>query len=151
MQAGWAGQRGGEADGGAASYCVTDATIASDLDNLFARAGDLGNVTAVIFNVGNNQIIPFSELSAEQFEQFWRVCTLSAFLTAQAALPILEQNGGSLLFTGASASMRGRPNFAHFGSAKAPQIHRRHRFMERAPGPDHLPRDLAGEDQGRPP
>ena len=108
-----------EADGGAASYCVTDATIASDLDNLFARASDLGNVTAVIFNVGNNQIIPFSELSAEQFEQFWRVCTLSAFLTAQAALPILEQNGGSLLFTGASASMRGRPNFAHFGSAKA--------------------------------
>ncbi len=108
-----------QAEGGTASYCVTDATIADDLDTLFAQACEQGRLTAVVSNVGNNQIIPFSELSAEQFEQFWRVCTLSGFLAARAALPILERNGGSLLFTGASASMRGRPNFAHFGAAKA--------------------------------
>ena len=56
---------------------------------------------------------------AERFEQFWRTCCLSGFLTAQAALPALEANGGSLLFTGASASLRGRPNFAHFAAAKS--------------------------------
>jgi NAD(P)-dependent dehydrogenase (short-subunit alcohol dehydrogenase family) len=107
------------AEGGAASFCVTDATVAGDLENLVNHAAALGRVTAVISNVGNNQIVPFSDLTAEQFEQFWRVCTLSGFLTAKASLPELEQNGGSLLFTGASASMRGRPNFAHFGAAKA--------------------------------
>lgn len=105
--------------GGAADYCVTDATRAADLDSLISHASGKGTVTSVIFNVGNNQIIPFSEISADQFEQFWRTCTLAAFLTSKAALPVLEKNGGSLLFTGASASMRGRPNFAHFGSAKA--------------------------------
>ncbi len=107
------------ADGGVASYCVTDATLAEDLENLLQYATGKGKVISVIFNVGNNMPLPFSELSADQFEQFWRVCTLSGFLAAKAALPVLERNGGSLLFTGASASMRGRPNFAHFGAAKA--------------------------------
>jgi NAD(P)-dependent dehydrogenase (short-subunit alcohol dehydrogenase family) len=107
------------ADEGTASYCVTDATQAEDLDRLLEYANGNGKVTCVVFNVGNNQPLPFSELSAGQFEQFWRVCTLSGFIAAKAALPMLEQNGGSLLFTGASASMRGRPNFAHFGAAKA--------------------------------
>jgi NAD(P)-dependent dehydrogenase (short-subunit alcohol dehydrogenase family) len=105
--------------GNTASYFVADATRPEDLEKLLDYARDKGKVTSVVFNVGNNQIVPFSELSAEQFEQFWRTCTLAGFLTAKAALPELERNGGSLLFTGASASMRGRPNFAHFGSAKA--------------------------------
>ena len=106
-------------DGGAASLCVADATLADDLQNLMDHAEQAGRVTSVVFNVGNNMPLPFSELSADQFEQFWRACTLSGFLAAKAALPVLERNGGSLLFTGASASMRGRPNFAHFGAAKA--------------------------------
>jgi NAD(P)-dependent dehydrogenase (short-subunit alcohol dehydrogenase family) len=105
--------------GGACSPCVTDATDARALSDLMTFAQGLGPVRAVIFNVGNNQPIAFDELTAEQFEQFWRVCTLSAFLTAKAALPHLLDQGGSLLFTGASASMRGRPGFAHFGAAKS--------------------------------
>ncbi len=84
-----------------------------------AGANTLGTVKSVIFNVGNNQPLAFEDLTAELFETFWRTCTLAGFLTAKAALPTLEENGGSLLFTGASASMRGRPNFAHFGAAKA--------------------------------
>lgn len=106
-------------DSGNGSLCVTDATRAEDLETLLAYAGGLGTIKSVVFNVGNNLPLPFSELTAEQFEEFWRVCTLAGFLTAKAALPVLEENGGSLLFTGASASMRGRPNFAHFGAAKA--------------------------------
>jgi NAD(P)-dependent dehydrogenase (short-subunit alcohol dehydrogenase family) len=105
--------------GGACSPCVTDATDAQALSDLMTFAQDLGPIRAVIFNVGNNQPIAFDDLTAEQFEQFWRVCTLSAFLTAKAAIPHLLEQGGSLLFTGASASMRGRPGFAHFGAAKS--------------------------------
>ena len=106
-------------DGGDASACVADATRASDLDNLMAHASGLGQISAVIFNVGNNRPLAFDELSAEIFEQFWQICTLAGFLTAKAALPYLSQRGGSLLFTGASASLRGKPGFAHFCAAKA--------------------------------
>jgi len=105
--------------GGNASLCVTDATDAAALEALMSQANSLGTVKSVVFNVGNNRLLPFEELTAETFETFWRTCTLAGFLTAKAALPTLERNGGSLLFTGASASMRGRPGFAHFGAAKA--------------------------------
>ena len=105
--------------GGESSHYVADATSQDDMMSLMAHAAGLGTLKAVIFNVGNNMPIPFTELTAETFENFWRVCVLAGFHTAKAALPNLEENSGSLLFTGASASMRGRPGFAHFGSAKA--------------------------------
>lgn len=105
--------------GGSASYCTTDATQAEAVHDLIADAASHGTIKAVIFNVGNNQPLAFADLGAEKFETFWRTCTLAGFHTAKAALPVLEQNSGSLLFTGASASMRGRPGFAHFSAAKA--------------------------------
>ena len=108
-----------KAQDGHASLCVTDATDAAAVDELMAQANSLGTVKSVVCNVGNNQPLAFADLSAEQFEQFWRTCTLSGFLAAKASLPTLETNAGSLLFTGASASMRGRPGFAHFSAAKA--------------------------------
>ena len=105
--------------GGEASFFVADATDAAALEALTSQANHLGTLKSVIFNVGNNQILAFADLTAEKFESFWRTCTLAGFLTAKAVLPSLEDNGGSLLFTGASASMRGRPGFAHFSAAKA--------------------------------
>lgn len=96
-----------------------DVTSADDQDALFARASELGEIAAVLYNAGNNAIIPFEELEPETVEQFWRVGCFGAFLTAKRAVPVLaEQGHGSLFFTGASASMRGRPNFAHFASMK---------------------------------
>ncbi len=99
--------------------CATDASDEAAVKRLMAHAAGLGTVRSVVFNVGNNQPLAFADLTAETFETFWRTCTLAGFLTAKAALPVLEPNGGSLLFTGASASMRGRPGFAHFSAAKA--------------------------------
>ena len=56
----------------------------------------------------------------EQFEATWRGSTYAGFLFARAALPrLLAAGGGSLLFTGASASVRGRGPFAAFAAAKA--------------------------------
>ena len=96
-----------------------DVTSEADQDALFARAAELGEIAAVLYNAGNNAIIPFEELQPETVEQFWRVGCFGAFLTAKRAVPVLaEQGKGSLFFTGASASMRGRPNFAHFASMK---------------------------------
>ncbi len=107
------------AEGGKCISKRTDASSEKDISELFDLASSKGKVKATIFNVGNNQIIDFSDLTAEILETFWRSNVLSGFLTAKAALPLLEKRGGSLLFTGASASIRGKPKFAHFGSAKA--------------------------------
>ena len=105
--------------GGKALTHIADATQNEEVKKTFAFAAEQGAIGAVVYNAGNNAIIPFDELSAEMFESFWRLGCFGAFLTAKAALPHLLDGGGSLLFTGASGSMRGRPNFAHFASAKA--------------------------------
>ena len=108
------------AAGGSAESVRVDVTSEADLDALFDHAGKRGPVAAVLYNAGNNAIIPFDQLEAETVEQFWRVGCFGAFLTAKRAIPILEQQGrGSLFFTGASGSLRGRPNFAHFAMMKA--------------------------------
>ncbi len=104
---------------GSAEACVADVTQADMVEGLFARADQAGPLGAVLYNAGNNAIIPFASLDAETFEKFWRICCLGAFHTAKAALPRMEAHGaGTLIFTGASGSLRGRPNFTHFASAK---------------------------------
>lgn len=107
-------------DGGKAQAQVCDVTDAEQVKALFDTARAAGPIGSVLYNAGNNAPIPFKDLDAKTFEQFWRVCTLGAFHVAKEVLPDLEAQGeGSLLFTGASASTRGRPNFGHFASAKA--------------------------------
>lgn len=106
--------------GGSAEGVRADVTSEADQDALFALAAERGPIGAVIYNAGNNAIIPFENLDAETLESFWRVGCFGAFLAAKRAIPLLrQQSKGSLLFTGASGSMRGKPNFAHFASMKA--------------------------------
>ncbi|MEM1144796.1 MAG: SDR family NAD(P)-dependent oxidoreductase [Pseudomonadota bacterium] len=108
-----------QAAGGSATACVADVTDEGDLDRLFETVAELGPLDAVLFNAGNNAIIPFEELTAKTVEEFWRVGCLGAFLTAKRAIPLLKARGcGSLFFTGASGSLRGKANFAHFAMMK---------------------------------
>lgn len=106
--------------GGSAEALACDVTIESDLDAVFTHAKLSGQpLASVIYNAGSNAPIPFEDVSSDQFEAYWRVGCLGGFHTAKRAMPVLREQGfGSLLFTGASASLRGRPAFAHFSSAK---------------------------------
>ena len=108
-------------DGGSAEAVVADVTSQDDQSTLFELvAGKSHPLAAVVYNAGSNLPIKFSELTPNQFDEFWRIGCYGAFLTARLALPIFSKQGrGSLFFTGASASLRGRPNFAHFAVAKA--------------------------------
>ncbi|MEQ9436160.1 SDR family NAD(P)-dependent oxidoreductase [Hyphomonas sp.] len=105
---------------GSADAMSCDVTSEQDLDAVFgALAAKEMPVASVIYNAGNNAPISFEALTPEQFETYWRVCCLGGFLAAKRAMPLLARQGrGSMLFTGASASLRGKPNFAHFSSAK---------------------------------
>ncbi|MEO1662032.1 MAG: SDR family NAD(P)-dependent oxidoreductase [Pseudomonadota bacterium] len=106
--------------GATADALKVDVTTTADLDRLFEHAAAKGPIDAVLYNAGNNAIIPFEQLDAETFEAFWRVGCFGGFLTAKRAIPILAAQGhGSLFFTGASGSLRGKANFAHFASMKA--------------------------------
>jgi NAD(P)-dependent dehydrogenase (short-subunit alcohol dehydrogenase family) len=54
------------------------------------------------------------------FEELWRLCCFGGFLTGrEAAKRMLPNGGGTLIFTGATASVRARPPFTAFASAKA--------------------------------
>jgi NAD(P)-dependent dehydrogenase (short-subunit alcohol dehydrogenase family) len=110
--------------GGSAEPMAVDTTREDDVVRLFDRAvspGDgLDPADLVIFNAGNNQRIDFRELTAAQFEDFWRVGCFGGFLVGREAARRLAPLGrGTVIFTGASASVRGRPGFAHFAAAKA--------------------------------
>ena len=106
--------------GGHALAFPGDVTSESDLVAIARQLAEAGKLEAAIFNAASGIRVPTLELTAEQFEAAWRVSTLGGFLFARAALPALVAAGqGSLLFTGATASLRGRPPFAAFASAKA--------------------------------
>lgn len=106
--------------GGSVEARRVDVTSAADQDAVFAHAEGKGEIAAVLYNAGNNAVIPFEQLSAEQFEDFWRISCFGGFLAAERAMLVLRNQGhGSIIFTGASGSLRGKSNFAHFASSKA--------------------------------
>ena len=107
--------------GGSAGSVVADVTSEVDQEKMVeAVRARKEPLAAAIYNAGSNFPIKFSDVTPEQFEAFWRVGCFGAFLTARHALPLFSEQGkGSLFFTGASASLRGRPNFGHFSVAKA--------------------------------
>jgi NAD(P)-dependent dehydrogenase (short-subunit alcohol dehydrogenase family) len=110
--------------GGSAESLIVDTTREDDVVRLFDRAMSPGDgrepSSLVVFNAGNNQRIDFRELTAAQFEDFWRVGCFGGFLVGrEAARRLVPLGRGTIIFTGASASLRGKPGFAHFAAAKA--------------------------------
>ena len=59
-------------------------------------------------------------MSSDYFEKSWRSCCFGGFLFGkEAILKMIKSGEGTLIFTGASASLRGRANFGAFNSAKS--------------------------------
>ncbi|WP_249680969.1 SDR family NAD(P)-dependent oxidoreductase [Roseococcus pinisoli] len=105
------------AAGGTAEAIVADATDSLEIARLFDRAAD---PEIVVFNAGVNIRTPFRDISVETFEEAWRTNTLGGFVVGrEAARRLVPKGRGTLIFTGATASLRGAANFAAFASAKA--------------------------------
>jgi NAD(P)-dependent dehydrogenase (short-subunit alcohol dehydrogenase family) len=109
------------ARGGASSFVVGDATTSEGVGRFFDAAEKAGGVPElVVYNVGNNRFSPLIEMTDEFFEDLWRICCFGGFLTGrESARRMLPNGGGTLIFTGATASMRARPPFTAFAAAKA--------------------------------
>ncbi len=81
--------------------------------------GVVDEASVAIFNAHALLIAPFAETDAEQFRHVWQTSCFGAYALAQAVLPSWEKRGdGVLIFTGATAGLRGGGKFAAFASAK---------------------------------
>lgn len=106
--------------GGRAHALAGDVSSAEDVGRLATEVKALGALHVAVFNAGNAVRGTPLELTPEQFESTWRGGTYAGFLFARATVPaLLASGGGTLLFTGATASLRGRGPFVAFAAAKA--------------------------------
>jgi NAD(P)-dependent dehydrogenase (short-subunit alcohol dehydrogenase family) len=100
-----------------------DVTNAASVKDAFARIKtDLGEVDALLYNAGSGSWGSIEEITPEAFEAAWRVNALGALLVSQEVIPAMKRRGaGSVIFIGATASLRGMPRTAAFAPAKAAQ------------------------------
>ena len=107
-----------EQAGGKATAVCADATNEEQVIKLFEKAGS--GLDLAIYNTGNNYPGQIIDMDAEYFKKSWESCCFGGFLFGREAVRHMVKSGrGTLLFTGASASLRGRANFGAFNSAKA--------------------------------
>lgn len=110
-----------EQSGGSATPYVCDATDEQSVIDLFdAIEESEGNaLDLLVFNVGNNMPGNIREMESAYFTDAWKTICFSGFLVAREATRRLLPGNATLVFTGASASLRGRPGFGAFNSAKS--------------------------------
>lgn len=81
---------------------------------------DIGPLEVVVFNIGANVRFAIEATTARVFTKVWEMACFAGFLAGREAAKVMVPRGrGTILFTGATASMRGRENFSAFASAKA--------------------------------
>lgn len=107
--------------GGSATPVVTDATVEEDIAHLFDVVQQEGGLLDMaVYNVDSNIPSPFLDMDVQTFTTLWQQNCLAAFLFGQAAIKtMLPQQHGTLIFTGATASLRAKPPFTAFAAAKA--------------------------------
>ena len=80
---------------------------------------EIGPLEVVIFNVGANVPMGILETDSRKFRKIWEMACFAGFLVGrEAARCMLPRERGTILFTGATASVRGAAGFAAFASAK---------------------------------
>jgi NAD(P)-dependent dehydrogenase (short-subunit alcohol dehydrogenase family) len=108
------------ASGGAAHAYGVDARSEDEMVALFAAIElDVGPLEVVVFNIGANVRFGIRETTARVFTKVWEMACFAGFLAGrEAARSMVPRGRGTILFTGATASVRGREGFAAFAAAK---------------------------------
>jgi len=80
---------------------------------------EVGPIEVCVFNVGGNVRFPIRETTARVYTKVWEMAALAGFLVGrEAARVMVPRRRGSILYTGATASLRGGKGFAAFAGAK---------------------------------
>jgi NAD(P)-dependent dehydrogenase (short-subunit alcohol dehydrogenase family) len=109
-----------EAEGGSAHAFGSDARKEDEVTQLFAHIEkEIAPIEVAVFNIGANVRFPITETSARVYYKVWEMGCFGGFLMGrEAARVMLPRGRGSIFFTGATASLRGREGFAAFSGAK---------------------------------
>jgi NAD(P)-dependent dehydrogenase (short-subunit alcohol dehydrogenase family) len=127
------------ADGGGATAVPVDATVEGEVVALFDRVERAdGVLDLVVYNAGNAAMGQLHDMEAGFFELVWRVGCFGGFLVGREAVrTMLPRGRGTVLFTGATASVRGKPATTAFAAAKA-GLRSLAQSMARAYGPQGI-------------
>jgi NAD(P)-dependent dehydrogenase (short-subunit alcohol dehydrogenase family) len=109
-----------KATGGQAHGFASDARKEEEVIALFDQIErDIGPVEVLVFNIGANVPCSILEETSRKYFKIWEMACLSGFLNGrEAAKRMVARKRGTILFTGATAGLRGSANFAAFAGAK---------------------------------
>jgi NAD(P)-dependent dehydrogenase (short-subunit alcohol dehydrogenase family) len=109
-----------EAAGGKARAFGSDARREEQVVELVTTIErDIGPIEVCCFNVGGNVRFPIRELTERVYRKVWEMGALSGFLVGREVAKVMAaRKRGTILFTGATASLRGGKGFAAFAGAK---------------------------------
>ncbi len=110
-----------QAAGGRAQGFALDArreeAVAGFIDHIEST---IGPIEVMVFNVGGNVRFPILETAAQKYFKVWEMCAMAGFLAGREAARVMVPRGrGTILFTGATASLRGAAGFSAFAGGKA--------------------------------
>jgi len=108
------------AAGGQAHGFASDARKEEEVAELVETIErDIGPIEAFVFNIGANVPCSILDETARKYFKIWEMACFAGFLTAQAvARRMVTRQRGTILFTGATAGLRGAAGFAAFAGAK---------------------------------
>ena len=108
------------AEGGQAHGYASDARKEEDVAALFEQIeSEHGSIEVLVFNIGANVPCSILDETARKYFKIWEMACFSGFLNAQqAARRMVARGRGTIIFTGATAALRGASHFAAFAGAK---------------------------------
>ncbi|MBP9233458.1 MAG: SDR family oxidoreductase [Hyphomonadaceae bacterium] len=108
------------ADGGEAHGFGSDARVEEEVVKLFETIErDIAPLEVLVFNIGANVNFPIRETTERVYRKVWQMGALAGFLAGREAAKVMVPRGrGTIIFTGATASMRGGSGFSAFAGAK---------------------------------
>jgi NAD(P)-dependent dehydrogenase (short-subunit alcohol dehydrogenase family) len=109
-----------EKAGGQARGFGCDARDEDQVASLFQEIErDVGPIEVAVFNPGANVNFPIRDTTSRVYRKVWEMACFAGFLTGREAARVMVPRGrGSILFTGATASLRGGVGFSAFAGAK---------------------------------
>jgi NAD(P)-dependent dehydrogenase (short-subunit alcohol dehydrogenase family) len=107
-------------EGGAAHGFGSDARDEAQMAELVATIErDIAPIEVAVFNIGANVRFSITETTERVYRKVWEMGALAGFLMGrEAAKAMLPRGRGTILFTGATSSLRGSAGFAAFAGAK---------------------------------
>ena len=108
------------AEGGVAYAFGSDARKEEDMVALIEKIErEIAPIEVAVFNIGANVRFGITETTARVYQKVWEMACFGGFLMGREVTKVmLPRARGTIIFTGATASLRGREGFAAFAGAK---------------------------------